>query len=164
MPMFCHIVLPWPAVLPCLALPCPSYLDKNCNIIDYGSLINSTNYFAFLLVFSFQLGHSHSHINTPSLVGTDEQSPVSPTPDGSENLNDQLKNSNNRSSKKDTLVMMILIGDVIHSLNDGMAIGGAFSKSASDGLSTSLAVLFHEVPHVVGQYRTEYVTVSCLAL
>jgi len=57
---------------------------------------------------------------------------------------------NSTTHKVSTLVMMILVGDVIHSVNDGMAIGGAFSKSASDGLSTSLAVLFHEVPHVVG--------------
>jgi zinc transporter ZupT len=108
---------------------------------------------------SLQLGHSHSHIDSPSLVSTNNPNPESSdsqTPDCLENSSADSSKSHNEpvktSLKGNTLVVMILLGDVIHSLNDGMAIGGAFSKSSSDGLSTSLAVLFHEVPHVVGQY------------
>ena len=43
------------------------------------------------------------------------------------------------------------MGEVLHTSCDGIAIGAAFSKSSGDGLSTTLAVLFHEIPHAVGK-------------
>lgn len=46
---------------------------------------------------------------------------------------------------------MLLLSGALHTIGDGLAIGAAFSKSAGDGLSTSLAVLFHEIPHAVGR-------------
>jgi len=48
---------------------------------------------------------------------------------------------------------MILTGDGLHQMFDGIAIGVAFaSKSIGGGLSTSLAILFHEFPHKVGDF------------
>lgn len=44
------------------------------------------------------------------------------------------------------------MGEVLHTSCDGIAIGAAFSKSSGDGLSTTLAVLFHEIPHAVGDF------------
>ena len=48
------------------------------------------------------------------------------------------------------LAWMVLLGDGIHTLADGIAIGAAFSESMTSGLSTALAVLCHELPHKVG--------------
>jgi len=46
---------------------------------------------------------------------------------------------------------MILVGDIIHNILDGVAMGVAFSQSLQDGLGTSIAIFVHELPHELGQ-------------
>lgn len=45
-----------------------------------------------------------------------------------------------------------LIADAAHNFTDGLAIAASFSASRSLGISTSIAVLLHEVPHEIGDY------------
>ncbi|XP_066564338.1 zinc transporter ZIP5 [Amia ocellicauda] len=49
-----------------------------------------------------------------------------------------------------SLVWMVIMGDGIHNLIDGLAIGTAFSQSLAGGLSTTVAVFCHELPHELG--------------
>lgn len=44
----------------------------------------------------------------------------------------------------------IIIGDTIHNVADGIAIGVAFSDSITGGVSTAIAVFCHELPHELG--------------
>ena len=86
--------------------------------------------------------HTHSHGSTPEvqesiqLLQTSENQSQSEQPEPKTNK---------------ALVGMLLLSKALHTTGDGLAIGAAFSKSVGDGISTSLAVLFHEIPHAVGR-------------
>jgi len=48
------------------------------------------------------------------------------------------------------LATINLVGDGIHNLIDGLLIGGAFSVNPQLGVTTTLAVIFHEIPQEIG--------------
>lgn len=58
--------------------------------------------------------------------------------------------------KLTSIAWMVLIGDAIHNFLDGIAIGVAFAEGWPDGLhggiSTSIAILCHELPHELGDF------------
>ncbi|XP_022788934.1 zinc transporter ZIP12-like [Stylophora pistillata] len=87
-------------------------------------------------------GHAHSHVTSPD------------PREGNGLLEAEMKGKRKQSSARinKTLIGMMLLGKVLHTSCDGLAIGAAFSKSAGDGLSTTLAVLFHEIPHAIGTF------------
>ena len=51
-----------------------------------------------------------------------------------------------------TNIALSLLGDFIHNITDGMAIGAGFNKSLKMGISLSLSIFFHEIPHEVGDF------------
>lgn len=53
-----------------------------------------------------------------------------------------------------SLAWLVLAGDGIHNLTDGLAIGAAFAASLSGGFTTAFAVLCHELPHELGTSNT----------
>lgn len=48
--------------------------------------------------------------------------------------------------------IMNLVGDGFHNTLDGMIIGGSYLVSIPLGISTTLAVILHEIPHEVGNF------------
>lgn len=47
---------------------------------------------------------------------------------------------------------MVIIGDGLHNITDGLAIGAAFVLDPITGFSTAIAVICHELPHEIGDF------------
>ena len=67
------------------------------------------------------------------------------------NNNDHNPNTMSILFGMNSLALIITIGDSIHNILDGVAIGIAFSNSIASGISTSIAVFCHELPHEFGK-------------
>lgn len=50
------------------------------------------------------------------------------------------------------IAFMVVIGDGLHNITDGLAIGAAFAFDPITGMATALAVLCHELPHELGDF------------
>ena len=58
--------------------------------------------------------------------------------------------SSSQASPFRLVALLNLIADVSHNFTDGLAISASFLSSPAVGLSTTLAVLLHELPHELG--------------
>ncbi|XP_051872349.1 zinc transporter ZIP12-like [Pristis pectinata] len=109
------------------------------------------------------LAHSHdvpmeTNLNSQSERGKSISTLQLQNPEDSENLEnttDHAIDSNSANDKKKTfnvLAVMIVVGDSMHNFADGLAIGAAFSSSIETGITTTIAILFHEIPHEMGDF------------
>ncbi|XP_075163940.1 zinc/iron regulated transporter-related protein 71B [Haematobia irritans] len=111
-------------------------------------------------------GHSHHHHhshgtnnNTKQAVATNsETNGEMPTADVKDvrELNIMLNESKTDEKKPSRpltpVAFMVVIGDGLHNLTDGLAIGAAFASAPVTGLATAFAVLCHELPHELGDF------------
>ena len=74
------------------------------------------------------------------------------------NINGKIKQKekeverNHHNDHNYSNISISLIGDFIHNLTDGMAIGAGFNKNLRIGVSLSLSIFFHEIPHEIGDF------------
>lgn len=105
--------------------------------------------------FGHDAGHGHSHEAYIDLEGNTNHSSMATVVV----LKEESKSGCCSNLKKvSALAWIIILGDGIHNLTDGLAVGASFSRSLSLGVSTSIAVICHEIPHELGNYA---VLVKC---
>lgn len=56
------------------------------------------------------------------------------------------------TNKTKSFMFMIITGDGLHNFFDGIAIGVSYGSSLTVGISTSIAILCHELPHEIGDF------------
>ncbi|XP_041466306.1 zinc transporter ZIP12-like [Lytechinus variegatus] len=102
-------------------------------------------------------GHSHSHEEPAINMESTENSAkgLGKMTDSKRNLADSENgevdiNESYCFQGCGTLPLMIIVGDALHNFGDGLAIGAAFTLGIPAGLSTSIAVFCHELPHELG--------------
>ena len=135
-----------------LAINCPSriFSKPRKNTFEFVtrlgkfSLEEATLINANPRIFFWQGGHSHS----PTAISPSESfEDFQLLHRGDSSILEKPECRNKRA-----LLWMMMFSEALHTASDGLATGAAFSSSVADGLSTSLAVLFHEIPHAVGVY------------
>ncbi|KAH8234889.1 hypothetical protein KR032_005111 [Drosophila birchii] len=99
-------------------------------------------------------GHSHNHNHNSHTGKTAAQElPDLPVP---RELNVMLQEAKLDEKTPDRpltpVAFMVIIGDGLHNLTDGLAIGAAFATDPVTGFATAFAVLCHELPHELGDF------------
>jgi zinc and cadmium transporter len=51
-----------------------------------------------------------------------------------------------------TFTYMNIMGDIVHNFSDGLIIGAIFQTDVKVGIATTLAIIFHEIPHELGNF------------
>lgn len=51
------------------------------------------------------------------------------------------------------IAWMVIMGDVLHNISDGLSIGASFSSSITSGFASSIAIFCHELPHELGSFQ-----------
>lgn len=60
--------------------------------------------------------------------------------------------SGERLSQITPVAWMILLGDSVHNLMDGLTIGAGFTRSLSIGISLTISIMLEELPHEFGDF------------
>ncbi|KAK0067473.1 zinc transporter ZIP4 [Biomphalaria pfeifferi] len=134
-----------------------SHEDSDAIVVEeyvkYGLVIIGGLYLFYIIELLMEnLGHhSHSHSEHDHSENSYQVTEISEGPDKLKTENDShgIKTSKNGVTP---LAVMIILGDGLHNLADGLAIGAAFSGSISVGVGTSIAVFCHELPHELGDF------------
>lgn len=108
----------------------------------------------------FHHGHAHSHdesVTVPELLSDTDKDLSETLLDGERRKSVLLHPEHSHphvapAGRIRTVGWLVLFGDGLHNFVDGLAIGVSFATSLETGISTSVAVLLHEIPHELGDF------------
>ncbi|XP_011178623.2 zinc transporter ZIP6 [Zeugodacus cucurbitae] len=115
--------------------------------------------------------HAHTHAHHTKHAHHTELAPSEKAADSTSNSNANIVSPVNSEAKEINIMLnetkkdektpnrpltpvafMVVIGDGLHNLTDGLAIGAAFASDPVTGMATAFAVLCHELPHELGDF------------
>lgn len=103
--------------------------------------------------------HGHSHHNKLNVASNSNEVDMELTSRTSDERSRSTEISNmldesdvKKKTKLSPVAFMVILGDGLHNITDGMAIGAAFAIDPVTGMATALAVLCHELPHELGDF------------
>ncbi|CAF1157917.1 unnamed protein product [Adineta ricciae] len=121
-------------------------------------------YIIELIIHAFML-HRHQHKETEFDLGNKEVSSSEPSVLPNKTLTHLARNNSIVSTntvpnltvvpgerQTKSTGWMIIIGDGIHNVADGLAIGAAFAENTIFGVTTAVAIACHELPTELGEY------------
>ncbi|CAF0828032.1 unnamed protein product [Brachionus calyciflorus] len=109
-------------------------------------------------------GHSHSHVEKKE---DKEKTKENESPRKISKKNEKEDKSGDKDNKKENdnkeqkeekvedikiAGYLNLVADFAHNFTDGLAIGASFLAGQNIGIVTTLTILFHEVPHEIGDF------------
>lgn len=141
-------------------LPHAITVNENVDLHDLGLTILVGLLGFFLLEKMVLWRHCHSsHCEVHSPSSTDNSSEVHAPDDVHVHAQTELQQDNNshlhshdQPDKKDASGALIIIGDAVHNLVDGVLIAAAFMTDVDLGIVTALAVAAHEIPQEIGDF------------
>ena len=123
------------------------------------------------LVRIFNAGHSHGHGHSHAAPATDEKPKKDDKKkakkdekededkeddkeeeDKEEEKDEDEENEESEESNVNISGYLNLAADAFHNFTDGLAIGASFMAGQGPGFTTTLVILFHEIPHEIGDY------------
>jgi len=62
------------------------------------------------------------------------------------------RHCHNAKCEQHMFTYLNIIGDIIHNLTDGLIMGAIFMVNVKLGIATTIAIIFHEIPHELGNF------------
>merc|ERR1712241_1388078 len=111
---------------------------------------------AFLCVEKFvrimKGGHGHSHdikpVQKPEIKNAGEKKDK----EAKEKKEEKSESAEDDGEEIQVAGYLNLAADCFHNFTDGLAVGSSFLAGESMGMITTLTILFHEIPHEIGDF------------
>ena len=137
-------------------LPHAITLNENVDMHDLGLtiLIGLLGFFLLEKMVLWRHCHSsHCEVHSPSNINTSSEVHAPSNLNKSNEVHSPSEShTSGHEHQKDASGTLIIIGDAVHNLVDGVLIAAAFMTDVDLGIVTALAVAAHEIPQEIGDF------------
>ena len=126
---------------------------KNINLILYDLFNKNELLLCFGILLLFIIEKIMNYFNKRnSNIENDENKKEKEHKENNHKNHENENHSHNHSHNHSSNITISLLGDFIHNITDGMAIGAGFNKNLKLGITLSTSIFFHEIPHEIGDF------------